>query len=171
MTIELSWAAAWVVLITLAAVLVALQQVYRVGIKPVVKAAKGFNQRWDDAGEIEQIKSDVVDIKLALTPSNGDQRTISDRLDTIKQAAIEAKETAADAKTTFEEYKKEEMIDRRSRMREVAEEKRSLNVRIESIEGRQNDMSARQTNMEVTLKEILDTVKSETVKSEDASHG
>lgn len=155
---SLSWTAA---IILLAAVLTALTVIYRIIIAPVLKAAKVINQRWDDTGDIAEIKIDVNNIMEAIKPTNGDDRSLSARVDAINHAALEAKAVATQTQETFEEYKREELIERRTRIRDTVEEKRALNRRMEGLEGRQNDMASRQTRMENQLTDILKVLEGE----------
>lgn len=70
------------------------------------------NKRWDDAGEIEAIKSAVEGLVQAISPSNGDQRSISDRVDTAKHNAIEANAKATHAEEAVAAVR-QELIDYR----------------------------------------------------------
>lgn len=138
-------------------------------VKPVVKASKAFNQRWDDAGEIQTIRRNLDNIAEAIKPTNGDKRTLSARLDDIKTFAINAKASADEAKATAKEtqdrflsYQHDEMIERRERIRIADDRERTSQGRFERMEqtqvdmnSRQTELSHRQTRMETILRRIL----------------
>lgn len=142
----------------LVAILTAIFFVYDKLIKPVVKASKAFNQRWDDAANIRQIEAKLNQVVEVLTPSNGDPRTLSDRLDDIGHKAVEAIALSEGTRQMLVDYQREELIERRARQREAQEERRQLNKRLGDMENRQTDMSTRQTRLETKMDLVGDKV-------------
>lgn len=137
-------------------------------VKPVVKASKAFNQRWDDAGTIKEIKDQLAVVMAAVKPSNGDQRTLSDRLDDIKHSAAEATKVAEAARSDLAKYQRDEILERRERMRQADDHRISTNTRLSNMEKtqvdlntRQTAMSQRQTRMELDLRKILEKLEIE----------
>lgn len=75
--------------VQMAAIIAALIYLYRAVVKPVVNACKLLADRWEDITAVADLRVEVASIKEDLRPSNGDQRTISDRLDEIKHSVRE----------------------------------------------------------------------------------
>lgn len=135
---------------------------YNKGIKPVVKASKAFNQRWDDAGTIKDINDKLVKIVEEIKPNNGDQRTLSDRLDDIKRMAFDAREVAKSTQDEFMRYQRDELLERRERIKAADLSKKEVSERLGRVEqvqvdtmNRQTAFSTRQTRMEALLSAIL----------------
>lgn len=144
-----------------AAILGLLFLIYDRLIRPVIKAAAVINERWDDTGKIKEINQKIDTIAEAITPTNGDPRSISDRLDDIGHKAIAATKVSEETRREVREYQREEIIERRARQREAIEERRQTNVRLEQLEQRQNEMSARQTRVEGKVDKVLNHLRGE----------
>jgi hypothetical protein len=77
----------------------ALAVIWRKGLKPALTVTKLLIHRWEDLGRVvviaatvDEIKTKVEGIERDIAPSNGDQRGISDRLDTVRHNVQQMKD-------------------------------------------------------------------------------
>lgn len=100
-------------IIMLGAVVAALGAIFKVAVLPVIRWARalavGIETAVNRLSEIPEhedrlaaIEGELCAIHDALKPTNGDKRSISDRLDTVKQQTIQNHSDVNELKATLE---------------------------------------------------------------------
>lgn len=126
---------------SLSAILVFLFLVMDRIIKPFLLKWGVISKKWDNVEKIDEIMSTLNAVKDQITPTNGDQRSISDRVDTAKHNAANAvtiaEQNSAEINSLskeFTDYKKVERYERRERQRQHDEDRIAVNSRLTNLE-------------------------------------